>query len=109
MRLIYRLSFMLLALFLVIAPAMTFAQTTSNGAATTTTTSGSAPAANSAPAGGTSTTTDKTTTNPDTNTSTTTSTTTTNMPWMWIVVGAVVLVGIIGVVAAGNRGNANSN
>jgi hypothetical protein len=27
------------------------------------------------------------------------------VPWLWIVVGAIVVIGIIGVVAAGNRGD----
>ncbi len=101
MRPIFRLSLILLALFLAIAPAMTLAQTT--GTSNSTTTTQSAPAA-----GGSTTVTapgssaDKSTTTDGT---TTTTTTTSNVPWLWIVVGAVVLVAIVGIIAANGRNN----
>lgn len=101
MRPIFRLSLILLALFLAIAPAMTLAQVA--GSSTTTTTTGPATTGGSATApNGSSSTTDKTTT---TDGSSTTTTTTGNVPWVWIVVGAIVIVGIIGIVAASNRSN----
>jgi hypothetical protein len=100
MRPIFRLSLILLALFLAIAPAMTLAQSTgTTGSSTTTTTTTQQPATGgsttmTAPNNGTSTSTDKTTT---------TETTTTSVPWIWIAVGAIVLIAIVGLVAANNR------
>jgi hypothetical protein len=100
MRPIFRLSFILLALFLAIAPAMSLAQTagTSNTNSTTTTTTQPA-AGGSTTMTAPGTTTDKSTTTDGTTTTTTTS----NVPWVWIVVGAVVLVAIVGIVAANGR------
>jgi beta-lactamase regulating signal transducer with metallopeptidase domain len=99
MRPIFRLSLILLALFLAIAPAMTLAQSAgTSGSSTTTTTTQQQPNGGSttvtAPNNGSSTSTDKTTT---------TETTTNTVPWVWIAVGAIVLIAIVGLVAANNR------
>jgi cobalamin biosynthesis Mg chelatase CobN len=98
MRPIFRLSLILLALFLAIAPAMTLAQTTNSSGQSTTTTTGPATTGGSsatAPNASSGTTTEK---------STTTDTSTSNVPWLWIAIGAIVLIAIVGMVAASNRG-----
>ncbi|HEV8020395.1 MAG TPA: hypothetical protein VGP41_03965 [Candidatus Lustribacter sp.] len=99
MRPIFRLSLILLTLFLAIAPAMTLAQSAgTTGSSTTTTTTG--PATGGANSSNTNS--SGTMTSPN-NSTTTTSTTTSNVPWMWIIVGAIVVVGIVGIVAANGR------
>src|SRR5580658_6133136 len=97
MRPIFQLSLIILALFLAIAPGMAFAQSTGTTGSTTTTTTGPATSGGSS----------STMTTPNNSSSsttangatTTTSTTTTTVPWVWIVVGAVVVIGIIAIVA----------
>jgi cobalamin biosynthesis Mg chelatase CobN len=99
MRPIFRLSLILLALFLAIAPAMTLAQSAgTTGSSTTTTTTGPATGGSNS----SNTNSSGTMTSPN-NSTTTTSTTTSNVPWMWIIVGAIVVVGIVGIVAANGR------
>src|ERR1700678_1150399 len=101
MRPIFRLSLILLALFLAIAPAMTLAQTTgTSNTNSTTTTTNAPPAGSSTTVTAPGATTDKSTTTDGT---TTTTTTTSTVPWLWIVVGAVVIVAIFGIVAANGR------
>jgi beta-lactamase regulating signal transducer with metallopeptidase domain len=98
MRPIFRLSLILLALFLAIAPAMTLAQAANtSGQSSTTTTTGPATT------GGSSATAPNATTGTTTNKTTTTDTTTSNVPWLWIAVGAIVLIAIVGIVAANGR------
>jgi hypothetical protein len=81
MRILSRFSILVLALFLALAPTFAVAQTTGGGAGTTSgTTSGT-------------TTTTTTTTGPNAG----------NINWTWIVVGAVVLVVIVGIVAMSNN------
>ena len=99
MRPIFRLSLILLALFLAIAPAMTLAQATNTTGQTTTTTTGPATT------GGSTATAPNATTGTTTEKSTTTDTTTSNVPWLWIAVGAIVLIAIVGMVVASNRGS----
>src|ERR1700721_1576752 len=99
MRPIFRLSLILLALFLAIAPAMSLAQSAgTTGSSTTTTTTG--PATGGANSSSTNT---SGTMTPPNNATTTTSPTPSNVPWMWIIVGAIVVVGIVGIVAANGR------
>ena len=99
MRPIFRLSLFILALFLAVAPAMTFAQSAGTTGSTTTTTTGPAATGSSS-----STMTTPNNSSATTNGSTTTTSTTT-VPWVWLVVGAVVVVGIIAMVATNGRTN----
>src|SRR5580692_7712695 len=97
MRPIFKLSLFILALFLAIAPAMTMAQSAGTaGSSTTTTTTGPAAAGGSS---STMTTPNNSTSSTNGAATTTTTSTTTTVPWVWIVVGAVVVVGIIAIVA----------
>lgn len=102
MRPIFRLSLIILALFLAIAPAMTLAQSAgTTGSSTTTTTTG--PAAGGSGSNTMTTPSNGTSSMSNGSTTTTTSNTTTSVPWVWIVVGAVVVVGIIAIVATNGR------
>jgi len=102
MKNIFRLSLIALALFLAVAPVMSFAQSTTTGGSTTTTSSGPATTGGAAAVPGSSSTTDKSTSS-DGSTTTTTTTTSSNVPWLWIAVGAIVIVAIVGIVAANGR------
>jgi hypothetical protein len=100
LRIISRISILVLALFLALAPTLTLAQTTGGGGGGGTTTSGGTSG------GGTSGTTSGTTTGSSTTTSTTTTDPNANasgINWTWIVVGAVILVVIVGLVAMSNN------
>jgi len=102
MRILSRFSILVLALFLALAPTFALAQTTGGGGTGGTTTSGGT--------GGTGTTSGTTS---GTATTTTTATTTdpnaNNLNWTWIVVGAVVLVAVIGLLVMSNNRSSSSS
>src|ERR1700737_310275 len=104
MRIITRLSILVLAMFLALAPSFAMAQTTGGGGTTSGTTSGGNSGTTSG-SNGSGTTSGTTGSAPSTSTSTTTSNTTdtSNVNWTWIIVGAVVLVVIVGLVAMSNN------